>query len=150
MGGLAALPADQLIVEHGPASPVRQWLAPLRSSRSRRCSELRGGACGGYACRRRKHPAGYEPGHVPIALSRIKDLGEHVDNHQMELIRELERDGRLHVVRDVSLLQETVAAAPHRSAGSERSPGHSTSMWTWDWQAECRPPMLATIVCLGV
>ncbi len=27
-------------------------------------------------------------GHVPIVVPRLKDLGEHVDDHQMDLIRE--------------------------------------------------------------
>jgi UDP-N-acetylglucosamine transferase subunit ALG13 len=57
-------------------------------------------------------------GHLPLVVPRRNDLGEHVDDHQVELTRALEERGRVIAVWDVESLRETLAAAPRRQAPS--------------------------------
>ncbi len=59
-------------------------------------------------------------GHVPIVVPRRHDLGEHVDEHQAELSRELESRGSVVAVWDVGRLGETIATVPPRRSGSEQ------------------------------
>lgn len=58
-------------------------------------------------------------GHLPLVVPRRSDLGEHVDDHQVELTRALEERGRVVAVWGVENLRETVAAAPSRQAPSQ-------------------------------
>jgi len=56
-------------------------------------------------------------GHVPIVMPRMRRHGEHVDDHQVELARALERDGRVLVCWEAAQLPALVAAAPPRGQG---------------------------------
>jgi UDP-N-acetylglucosamine transferase subunit ALG13 len=62
-------------------------------------------------------------GHVPVVVPRLKRYGEHVDDHQVQLVRALEQDGRVIVVEDVGALPEAVRRVPPRRPPSERRPG---------------------------
>lgn len=53
-------------------------------------------------------------GHVPLVVPRRHDLGEHVDDHQVELTRALAQRGSVVAVWDVDKLAEAVAGAPPR------------------------------------
>jgi UDP-N-acetylglucosamine transferase subunit ALG13 len=62
-------------------------------------------------------------GHVPIVVPRLKRHGEHVDDHQVQLVRELERAGRVIVVEDVDRLSAALTQVPPRRAPRERGAG---------------------------
>ena len=53
-------------------------------------------------------------GHVPLVVPRRRELGEHVDDHQVELARALDERGSVIAVWDVSKLAEAAAATPSR------------------------------------
>jgi UDP-N-acetylglucosamine transferase subunit ALG13 len=59
-------------------------------------------------------------GHVPLVVPRRHELGEHVDDHQVELTKALAKRGSVVAVWDVDTLAETVAAAPPRRAPSAK------------------------------
>ncbi len=46
-----------------------------------------------------------------IAVPRRKELNEHVDNHQFQIAREMEKEGKLIVCEDVSILKECIKKA---------------------------------------
>lgn len=60
-------------------------------------------------------------GHVPLVFPRRHDLGEHVDEHQAELVEALAGRDAVIAVRDAAELPEALAAAPSR-----RPPSPST------------------------
>lgn len=60
-------------------------------------------------------------GHVPIVVPRLRERGEHVDDHQVELARALEAEGRVVVCWEAERLPELVAAASPRRARGERA-----------------------------
>ena len=49
-----------------------------------------------------------EHGKPVIAVPRRKKYGEHVDDHQLEIARELEKEGRIRVVCDVGELEKVL------------------------------------------
>jgi UDP-N-acetylglucosamine transferase subunit ALG13 len=49
-----------------------------------------------------------EHGKIVIAVPRRKKYGEHVDDHQLEIARELEKEGRITVVCDVGGLEKVL------------------------------------------
>jgi len=56
-----------------------------------------------------------EHGKPVIAVPRRKKYGEHVDDHQVEIARELEKEGRILAVYDVNELEDalhTISANP--------------------------------------
>jgi UDP-N-acetylglucosamine transferase subunit ALG13 len=53
-------------------------------------------------------------GHLPLAVPRRHDLGEHVDEHQAELCSALEDRGAVLAVRDLGELPRLLARAPAR------------------------------------
>lgn len=53
-------------------------------------------------------------GHQPIVVPRRYHHGEHVDDHQVELTKELERAGAVRAVWNVDDLDGTVAETPPR------------------------------------
>ena len=120
--GLAALPAEELVVQHGAAAPppgVRRAVPfmpfPEVLDTLRRADVVVTHAgVGSILC-------ATNAGHVPIVVPRLKRHGEHVDDHQVELIDELGRLGKVHVVWEVGELPQAVAhAAPRRSAVARR------------------------------
>jgi UDP-N-acetylglucosamine transferase subunit ALG13 len=50
-------------------------------------------------------------GHVPVVVPRRHQLGEHVNDHQLELPEALQSQGRAIVVRELAKLGEAVAQA---------------------------------------
>lgn len=56
-----------------------------------------------------------EHGKSVIAVPRGKKYGEHVDDHQLEIARELEKEGRITVVHDIGELEDVLTNV---SAGS--------------------------------
>jgi UDP-N-acetylglucosamine transferase subunit ALG13 len=58
-------------------------------------------------------------GHTPLVVPRLHELGEHVDDHQVELTRALEQRGRVIAVWEVEDLRQTIATAPSRQAPSQ-------------------------------
>lgn len=61
-----------------------------------------------------------QQGHVPIVVPRRRELGEHVDDHQVELIGALGERGVVIPVWDVAGLARALAEAPPRRPPSER------------------------------
>jgi len=53
-------------------------------------------------------------GHTPVVVPRREHLGEHVDDHQVELVRALAGEGRVEPVWDVAELPRAVASAKAR------------------------------------
>jgi UDP-N-acetylglucosamine transferase subunit ALG13 len=60
-------------------------------------------------------------GHLPLVVPRRHDLGEHVDDHQVELTRALAERDRVIAVWDVETLAEALATAPARRAMASAS-----------------------------
>ena len=57
-----------------------------------------------------------------IAVPRRKKYGEHVDDHQLEIARELEKEGRITVVCDVDELEKVLRTITNPAhVGSERT-----------------------------
>lgn len=65
-------------------------------------------------------------GKIPVVMARKARLGEHVDDHQEELARELERTGRVVVAKDpeglLSACAKALTAQRHASAEQRASP----------------------------
>src|SRR6185436_7016092 len=55
-------------------------------------------------------------GHRPVIVPRLRRYGEHVDDHQAQLARALERRSDAIVVWDVAGLADAVRAVPQRRA----------------------------------
>lgn len=110
---------DELVVQFGPGSPppgveraeaFMPFDAMLESFRKADKVITHAGV-GSILCATRE-------GHLPLVVPRRTDLGEHVDDHQVELTRALEERGRVIAVWEVENLRDTVAAAPSRQAPS--------------------------------
>lgn len=52
-------------------------------------------------------------GKPTIVVPRLKELGEHLTHHQLDVTRELAADGKIIAVYDVKDLEEAVAKARH-------------------------------------
>jgi len=50
-------------------------------------------------------------GHFPVVVARRRALGEHVNDHQLELLDALEQADRIVAVRDISALPDAIARA---------------------------------------
>jgi UDP-N-acetylglucosamine transferase subunit ALG13 len=61
-------------------------------------------------------------GHVPVVVPRLHRFDEHVDDHQAELARALERVRELIAVWDVARLAEAVRAVPPRRRRAPAQP----------------------------
>jgi UDP-N-acetylglucosamine transferase subunit ALG13 len=59
-------------------------------------------------------------GHVPIVVPRRRELGEHVDDHQVELTQTLEEMGHVISIWEDGRLTEAVAQATARRNGGYR------------------------------
>jgi len=62
-------------------------------------------------------------GHVPVVVPRLKRHGEHVDDHQLELVRRLAETGHVIAVLDTAALADAVIAAPTRGTPSGLADG---------------------------
>ena len=112
---------DELVVQYGPgqppaaathAEPFMPFDAMLERFREADRVITHAGV-GSIICASRE-------GHVPLVVPRHHELGEHVDDHQVELTRALAERGSVVAVWDVGELAATVAAAPHRRPPSTR------------------------------
>ena len=62
-----------------------------------------------------------EAGHVPVVVPRLHRFGEHVDDHQLELVAALAGDGHVIAVTDMAELGAAVEKAGRR-ADTNRAP----------------------------
>jgi UDP-N-acetylglucosamine transferase subunit ALG13 len=114
MDALAALPADQLHVQHGPASPPPCAHADEFMPFGRMVELIEAAdvvvshaGVGSIMCALRA-------GHVPIVFPRLKRYAETVDDHQAELAEALEKRGNVIVVWNAEELADAVASVPPR------------------------------------
>lgn len=117
--GLAALPSDELVVQHGPATPppARRAMAFLDFDEMiALMDEASVVVChagvGSILC-------AMKAGHVPVVVPRLARHGETVDDHQAELATALHREGRVVQVLDVAGLADAVRAVPARRSATE-------------------------------
>ncbi len=118
MDALRALPADELVVQHGPATPPPCAVARAFMSFGEMVQEIERAdtvvshaGVGSIMCALRA-------GHVPIVFPRLKQyVGETVDDHQDELAHALASRGTVIVARTAEELVAAVAAVPARSPG---------------------------------
>lgn len=110
---------DELVVQYGPGEPpAAQHAEPFMPfdemlERFREADTvITHAGVGSIICASRE-------GHVPLVVPRRHDLGEHVDDHQVELTRALAQRGSVVAVWDVDTLAETVTSAPSRRPVSE-------------------------------
>lgn len=120
LGALEALNGEELIVQYGNARPpagvarsadYMPFDAMLSCFRDADVVVTHAGV-GSILCATRE-------GHTPLVVPRRHDLGEHVDDHQVELTRALEAHGSVIAVWDTDTLGELVASAPPRRADVE-------------------------------
>jgi len=116
LGALADLPGDELVVQYGPGAPppgVNRAADYLPFDEMLACyaeadKVITHAGVGSILCARRA-------GQLPLVVPRRHDLGEHVDDHQAELVRKLEPRGSVIAVWDTADLAAAVTAAPSRS-----------------------------------
>jgi UDP-N-acetylglucosamine transferase subunit ALG13 len=125
LGALASLATlDELVVQHGnaPAPPEADVAVPYLSP-----SEI-----AGYVDRARavvmhagvgSFVVAWRVGHVPVMVPRLRRHGEHVDDHQSQLVRALEREHKIVAVWDVDQLADAVLAASPRRPREVARPG---------------------------
>jgi UDP-N-acetylglucosamine transferase subunit ALG13 len=118
---LAALPGDELVVQHGhSAAPagVREAVPFLGFAEMLERVEaadvvVTHAGVGSILLARRA-------GHTPVVVPRQHRHGEHVDDHQVELTAALAEGGKVVAVWDTAELAAAVAGAPAR--GEPRPP----------------------------
>jgi UDP-N-acetylglucosamine transferase subunit ALG13 len=120
---LAGLPAGELVVQHGPASPppARRAMPFVDFGEMSALMEQASvvvchAGVGSILCALRA-------GHVPVVVPRLARYGETVDDHQAELAGALHRAGRVLEVVDVGELGAAVRTAAPRRAASELDGG---------------------------
>jgi len=115
MRSARALPAEQIIVQHGPADPPpgvarAEAFMPfdeLKQAIADAEVVVTHAGCGTIAVATRA-------GHTPVVVPRLKRYGEHVDDHQLELAGALADEGKVIVVADGDDLSEALKAVPAR------------------------------------
>jgi UDP-N-acetylglucosamine transferase subunit ALG13 len=121
LGALGDLDGE-LVVQYGPgnapanasrAKPFMPFDAMLEAFREADTVITHAGV-GSIICASRE-------GHVPLVVPRRHELGEHVDDHQVELTRALAERGSVVAVWDVDALTATVGAAPPRRPPSAKA-----------------------------
>ena len=118
LDGLAGLDLDQLVIQHGPGAPppgAGRTVAYMPFDEMLDCLReaekvITHAGVGSILCATRE-------GHRPLVVPRRRDLGEHVDDHQVELTRALEGRGRVVGVWDVDALAGQLAEAGPRGSG---------------------------------
>jgi beta-1,4-N-acetylglucosaminyltransferase len=119
---LEQIPGDQLFVQHGPVSPPSNAVRSTAFMQFPEVVESMGEAeavvchagAGSILCALRA-------GHVPIVVPRLKRFKETVDDHQVELARALDAEGKVVAVEDMDRLVEAVSTAQPRRPPEERS-----------------------------
>jgi UDP-N-acetylglucosamine--N-acetylmuramyl-(pentapeptide) pyrophosphoryl-undecaprenol N-acetylglucosamine transferase len=122
MGALAALPAEELHVQHGPAEPpVCASAYPYLSFREmiekieQADVVVSHAGVGSVLCAVRA-------GHTPIIFPRLSRYSEHVDDHQAELAEALAERGTAVVARTAAELAAAVASVPPRRVDVASAP----------------------------
>jgi UDP-N-acetylglucosamine transferase subunit ALG13 len=119
LGGLAPLAElDDLVVQHGngrapaAADVAIPFLGPseLVAYMERARVVVSHGGVGSILVARRA-------GHIPVVVPRRHVHGEHVDDHQLEVVRCLEHRGEVVAVHDVERLADAVRALPSAPPG---------------------------------
>jgi len=121
LDALATLPGD-VVVQYGhnpPPAGVREAVAfmPFHVlNEHMRAADVvvTHAGVGSVLCAR-------EAGHVPVVVPRLHRYGEHVDDHQLELVEALGADGHVIPVTDMSELPAAVERAG-RHADIDRAP----------------------------
>ena len=117
LDALASLPPDELVVQHGhspaprrarEAVPFLDFGAMLERVRAADVVVTHAGV-GSILLARRE-------GHTPVVVPRLHRLGEHVDDHQVDLTEALAEQGKVIPVLDVARLAGAVASVPPRGA----------------------------------
>jgi UDP-N-acetylglucosamine transferase subunit ALG13 len=124
LAGLRALPAEDLVVQYGNGHPppgVREavpFMAYDEVVRNMREAEavITHAGVGSILCARRQ-------GHKPIVVPRLREEGEHVDDHQGELAGALHDRGEVIVVWDVDRLADALDEVPRLEAPGAQEPG---------------------------
>jgi UDP-N-acetylglucosamine transferase subunit ALG13 len=128
LDALEALPLDQLVVQFGHGSPpagVRRATAFMSFPEMLECFDaadavVTHAGVGSILCARRA-------GHIPIVVPRLRDHGEHVDDHQAELARALDARQAVVCVWDVERLAAAVDSLPARRQAEAGSNGRLPS-----------------------
>lgn len=114
MQALAALPAEELEVQHGPSQPppgvIGVPFLPFDDLVARVQTAdivVSHAGVGSILCAIRA-------GHTPVIFPRLKRFGETVDDHQEELAEALARQGTAIVARSGDDLVQALAAVPPR------------------------------------
>jgi UDP-N-acetylglucosamine--N-acetylmuramyl-(pentapeptide) pyrophosphoryl-undecaprenol N-acetylglucosamine transferase len=115
MQALVALPADELYVQHGPASPPACATATPYLSFGEMLEQIERAdvvvshaGVGSIMCALRA-------GHVPVIFPRLKRYAETVDDHQAELARALAERGTAVVAWSPEDLAQAVRSIPPRA-----------------------------------
>ncbi len=115
LDSLGALDGDDLVVQYGPgprppgvavAEPFMPFDRMLECFRSADKVITHAGV-GSILCAARE-------GHTPLVVPRRHDLGEHVDDHQIELTKALEARGSVIAAWETGRLAQLLAGAPSR------------------------------------
>jgi UDP-N-acetylglucosamine transferase subunit ALG13 len=122
LGPLAEI--DELYVQHGfgPAPAEARVAVPFLAAgeviaaMERARAVVTHAGVGSFLVARRA-------GHVPVLVPRLRRWGEHVDDHQAQLVRALERRGEAIAVWDVADLAAAVRAVPPRRRRRQPAPG---------------------------
>jgi UDP-N-acetylglucosamine transferase subunit ALG13 len=121
---LSALPADELVVQYGYAEPppgVARSVAfmsfpEMLEHFERADAVITHAGVGSILC-------AANAGHVPAVVPRLRRHGEHVDDHQLQLVDQLEHLGYVRVVTDVGDLAAVVSTLPPKDNPRARLPG---------------------------
>ena len=119
---LETLPAEQLLVQHGPMSApagadravAYMQFPEVVESMERADAVVCHAGAGSILCALRA-------GHVPVVVPRLKRFQETVDDHQVEFSRALAAQGKVIAVEDPALLAAAVAGAPRRRSPQEQA-----------------------------
>jgi UDP-N-acetylglucosamine transferase subunit ALG13 len=116
MQALRALPAADLVVQHGPVAPPPcatgyEFLPFGRVVELMQQADLvvSHAGVGSIMC-------ALQAGHVPIVFPRLKRHGETVDDHQVELASALAARGTVLVATTPDELRAAVESAPRRAS----------------------------------
>jgi UDP-N-acetylglucosamine transferase subunit ALG13 len=115
LDALAQLDGSELVVQHGSAPPppgVARAEAYMPFDEMLECfgaaeKVVTHAGVGSILCATRA-------GQTPLVVPRRHDLGEHVDEHQAELVRGLAAGGRVIPIWDTAELPRLLASAPPR------------------------------------
>lgn len=119
IAGLEALPArDQLVVQYGYARPPEgvaravdfMPFEEMEANFAAAEAVITHAGVGSILCARRA-------GHLPVVVPRFTELGEHVDDHQVELTRALAERGEVVPVWREESIAAALTRVPPRSTG---------------------------------